>query len=198
MNDLTRDPNDNRVILLDCFGLFIEDPYNRFFREKLGPDYGPTKDRFCHPGDRGEISYEEFLQNIGEYFHMDPALIRKWAKEVAKPKMDMVELAKRCKRARPTYLLSNCMENMIDEYLPREVLSPCFDGLFLSNEMRLVKPTAEAFFYVLDALNLSPDQVYFYDDNARNIEVAKSLGIHATLFTSVEACEKDLKEKGLL
>ena len=191
-------PKDNRVILFDCFGLFLADPFRLFFREKLGPDYAETKDRFCRPGDLGEISYSEFLNNIGSFFQMDPTALRSKAKKAAVPCPEMFDLAKRCKEVRPVYLLSNCMEGMIDEYFPLKDLSLCFDRLFLSNEMKRIKPFPESYQYVLNELGLSPEQVFFFDDNKRNVDAAKALGINASLFTSVADCEKDLMDKGLL
>ena len=191
-------PQDDRVLLFDFFGLFVTDPYKRFFLEKLGPSYAATKDRFCAPGDRGDISYDQFLANIGGFFHMDPEAIRQQANSKVVYHPEMIDLAKRCKAIRPTYLLSNCMEGMIEEYLPREEVSSCFDRLFLSNEMHLIKPTEECFRFVMDSLHLVPTQIHFYDDNPRNVEMAKGLGIHATLFLDAKTCEEDLKRKGLL
>lgn len=189
---------DDHILLFDFFGLFVTDPYKRFFLEQLGPDYVATKDRFCAPGDRGDISYDQFLDNIGEFFHMNPESIRQQAKSKVVYHPEMLDLARRCKAIRPTYLLSNCMEGMIEEYLPREEVASCFDRLFLSNEMHLIKPTEACFRFVMDAHHLAPEQIYFYDDNPRNVDEASRLGIRATLFVDAKTCEEDLKRKGLL
>lgn len=186
------------IILFDFFGLFVDDPYRHLFAELMGPDFNATKDRFCGPGDKGEITYDQFLHNIGEHFRRDPNELKERARRYAVVHPEMFTLAKRCKEAHPTYLLSNTMGGMIEDYVPQEEVQACFHRLFLSNEMGLIKPAREAFDYVLDALSVAPSQVYFFDDNPRNVDAAKQVGINSFRFLTVDECEKQLRHLGLL
>jgi putative hydrolase of the HAD superfamily len=57
-----------------------------------------------------------------------------------------------------------------------------FDREFYSCRVGHAKPGAEFFRAVLEATVLPPSRVLFIDDHARNVEVARELGIHAALF----------------
>lgn len=52
-----------------------------------------------------------------------------------------------------------------------------FDRLYLSYEMRMMKPSAEIFKAMIDGECTSPDNILFIDDSARNCEAAAALGI---------------------
>ncbi len=54
-----------------------------------------------------------------------------------------------------------------------------FDGIFLSNEMGMVKPDREAFDHVVDRLGVRPEQVLFLDDNQINVDGAREAGLLA-------------------
>ena len=54
-----------------------------------------------------------------------------------------------------------------------------FDGCFYSYELRVAKPDPAYFVTVLDRLGLPGDAVLFVDDNAANVEAARSVGLRA-------------------
>lgn len=51
------------------------------------------------------------------------------------------------------------------------------DGAYYSSEVGHMKPSPEYFEAVLDDLGIAPDEALFIDDNAANIDTARSLGI---------------------
>ena len=53
-----------------------------------------------------------------------------------------------------------------------------FDRLYLSYEMRMMKPSSEIFQAMIDGEQTSPDNILFVDDSARNCQAAASLGIN--------------------
>ncbi len=73
-----------------------------------------------------------------------------------------------------------------------------FEGkIVVSGEERLIKPDPQIWHVLLERYNLNPEESVFIDDNAKNIEVAKSLGfitVHITENTDLEA---ELKKLGL-
>ena len=80
-------------------------------------------------------------------------------------------------------LLSNT-----NPYMMSHVLSPAFDGsghplshyldaLYMSFEMKVMKPDEQFFLRVLEAERLLPEYALFIDDGARNVEAASRLGI---------------------
>jgi putative hydrolase of the HAD superfamily len=60
-----------------------------------------------------------------------------------------------------------------------------FDHVFTSFELGLIKPDAEVFHHVVDALGLEPAQVFFVDDNVINVEGAQSAGLQAQVVRGV-------------
>lgn len=83
------------------------------------------------------------------------------------------------------YVLSNVSIGFANTY--REVpwiraLFDNFDGIILSGTIGIAKPGKEIFEYMLDKFNLQARECLFIDDNAKNIETAKALGINGYLF----------------
>jgi len=60
-------------------------------------------------------------------------------------------------------------------YVPEDL----FEHLWLSCEMKMVKPNPALFEACLRESGYLPDETLFIDDNQRNCEVAESLGIHS-------------------
>lgn len=73
-----------------------------------------------------------------------------------------------------------------------------FDFRFLSFELGLVKPDAELFDRVEQALDVARDRVLFLDDNPINVEGARSSGFAATLARGVAQARHALVEAGVL
>ncbi|RYF29400.1 MAG: HAD family phosphatase [Chloroflexi bacterium] len=59
-----------------------------------------------------------------------------------------------------------------------------FDQLFLSHEVGLRKPDPEIYKYVLNSLDVIPEATLFIDDDAKNVEAAKALGMNGIVFTN--------------
>lgn len=76
-----------------------------------------------------------------------------------------------------------------------------FDGCFYSYELRVAKPDPAFFTAVLERLGLPGDAVLFVDDNAANVEAARSVGLRAERWhveDGVAALHDLLRGHGLL
>ena len=58
-----------------------------------------------------------------------------------------------------------------------------FEGIVVSGEEKMIKPEKGIYLTLLERYNLKPEETFFMDDNIKNVEVAKSRGIHAVQFT---------------
>jgi epoxide hydrolase-like predicted phosphatase len=67
-----------------------------------------------------------------------------------------------------------------------------FDIVFCSGDEGVKKPDSAAFQITLERLGVAPEEAVFIDDTLGHIDTARSLGLHAILFTSAEALEKEL------
>ncbi|MBO20384.1 MAG: hypothetical protein CL732_07590 [Chloroflexi bacterium] len=68
-----------------------------------------------------------------------------------------------------------------------------FQEFFLSCEMGLLKPDPAFFQRILGGLGAPPEECVFIDDRPENVESARTLGIDALHFQSLEKLETDLK-----
>ncbi len=67
------------------------------------------------------------------------------------------------------------------------------DGYVLSGEEHCIKPDERIYRILLDRFALKPEECLFIDDNPKNIEAARALGIHGLVFTGVEQLKMDLR-----
>ena len=79
------------------------------------------------------------------------------------------------------YLLSNISEYFADNAHEIRALR-LFDRCFFSAKMGMTKPDPEIFRFVCQELGIKPDETLFIDDSEKNIEGARSAGLHTYLF----------------
>ena len=106
------------------------------------------------------------------------------------PKMDprTVHVVKEMAAKYPLYLLSN--NNPISMRNCRKVfanngLDPdtTFKGEFISSDLKMLKPSPEFYRYAVAKIGVPAGDILFIDDNAANVEGARSVGIMARLYT---------------
>lgn len=61
-----------------------------------------------------------------------------------------------------------------------------FDGIFCSAEMGLKKPEKAYYQSIINTLGVDPSEIIYYDDALENIESARSLGIRAVHYRSID------------
>jgi putative hydrolase of the HAD superfamily len=71
-----------------------------------------------------------------------------------------------------------------------------FERVFASHEMGCRKPEPQAFEYIAQALDVSPDSIMFFDDVLENVEAATRQGLQAVHVRSPEDVRKALRSIG--
>lgn len=69
-----------------------------------------------------------------------------------------------------------------------------FEGIVVSGDEKTRKPHKDIFEITLKRFNIQPETSIFIDDNLRNIEASKRLGIHGILFKTPELLISELKK----
>ena len=69
-----------------------------------------------------------------------------------------------------------------------------FERIFLSHEMKSIKPDKEIFQFVLEQLNIPPEQIMFFDDSRENVITAQKAGIKAFCVNNLDSVLTILKE----
>lgn len=76
-----------------------------------------------------------------------------------------------------------CLSNTNALHWPRVQYEMKLDGhlhhAFISYKLGKIKPDAEIFHHLVEALELSPEQILFYDDNIINVNSARNIGLQA-------------------
>lgn len=97
------------------------------------------------------------------------------------------------KRGYRLYVLSNYGKDLFERTRKEMPFLPYMDGMVFSHECHLMKPEPEIYKYLCDTYSLLPAESVFIDDNAENIEAARSFGIHGIRFTGYEAAKRQLE-----
>lgn len=95
-------------------------------------------------------------------------------------------------------LLSNASSEYLLPIMRRLSLDKLFERTFVSSDMHFVKPDPRAYEYVLKEMNTAPSEAILIDDNAQNVDGARSCGLAGILFESTDTCRKELISSGLL
>lgn len=80
------------------------------------------------------------------------------------------------------YVLSNTSDRFytyFGSFLPLDF----FDGIIISSDIKLMKPSHEIFQYVVDKYGLEKTECLFVDDGLKNVEGARSFGMQAQQYT---------------
>jgi 2-haloacid dehalogenase len=69
-----------------------------------------------------------------------------------------------------------------------------FEGIVVSGEEKTRKPFADIYHITMDRFDLIPENSVFIDDNLRNVEAARTLGIHGIHFRDAVLLKEQLKD----
>lgn len=117
--------------------------------------------------------------------------------EEATFKHDVFDVVKRLKKKYKLGLLSNHIEDWLEEVIQNNKLDKYFDVIVTSYKSRKAKPNIEIFKEVVNELKVKPTECVYIDDLEKNILPAKELGMHVILFTSLEQLLKELRAIGI-
>lgn len=127
-----------------------------------------------------------------------------WQEQLDKAKLQaikvipgMIELVLDLKKhGYQTALLSNTSKNQAD--IKRKLgYYNLFNPVLLSYEIGVRKPNPEAYKILLSKLQVPAEAVLFIDNQLKNVEAAKSLGIEGIVFVDRDQLVPELRKKGV-
>jgi putative hydrolase of the HAD superfamily len=164
------------------------------FRQLFGDDYAKAgaelkKNQIFELYETGGLSTEEFVDAIRMSVtpHLLPEqVIGVWNSIFRTMPTERFDMLLRLRQNYKVFLLSNINDlhaNWIDDYMLREhnldgFQSIYFDGVYYSHLIRLRKPNADAYEYVLADAEIKAEESVFIDDLQVNIAAAANVGIH--------------------
>jgi putative hydrolase of the HAD superfamily len=185
-----------RAILLDVDGVVIK-PRDKYFSEKLSKEYDIPLSEII-PFFKNE--YKKAAIGKADIKKILPSYLRKWGwkkgtdsflrywyeseKEINEKVIDKVMDLR--KKGIKVFLVSDNEKGRANFIMENLGLKNKFNGGFFSCSLGITKSDPQFFKAVMDKMNIDPKQIFYWDDDPKNIDVAEDAGINAFLFTSNE------------
>lgn len=155
------------------------------------------KDKFRKLYFSGKIETKEYVEDIKQYLNCPNITEQEYIKnfyEIGRkysktnPNLDYIIKLIRSKGYK-IYVLSNIGENQ-EEELRKNIKAERFDKVFLSYEMKLIKPEPKIYQKVIKEIEANPKDMYFFDDKEENVIAAIKEGINAYVTDFYKVKEK--------
>lgn len=190
-----------KAIIFDLNGVFLQSPkLSERFEQKYGVDKDTFFDALRDIANKVNISGE-----VPAYTYWKPYL-EAWNLDIPEEEFfdfwfsaeyevpEMLTLAKNLKdQGTKIFILTNNFKERTDFYDAHfPFLHELFDGTYYSWKTGFRKPQPEAYQQILNQHGLKPEECVFFDDAEKNLEGARSIGIHALLAENYEGIIKDV------
>ena len=171
------------IIFCDFFGVVISEIAPVWLERYFPPEEAAViKADIFNRADCGLISEEQAYLELSEKTGVPPAQIRAEWDALVKINSGLADFLRLVKQRYPVYLLSNAMSPHIRRILDENDLYSAFDRVFISSEMRRIKPDPALLTEVLETLHADPTKTVMIDDNPKNIQGAKQAGLSGIIY----------------
>jgi 2-haloacid dehalogenase len=149
-------------------------------------------------------SFEEATQElIGKFPDHKEAIhawYSRWQETISGPMPGTVELLKSIKDSGKykLYALTNWSAETFPWALDNFEFLHWFEGIVVSGVEKTRKPFPEFYQILFDRYNINPSEAIFIDDNVKNVEGSKNIGLPVIHFQSSEQLKQELIKLGVL
>jgi putative hydrolase of the HAD superfamily len=189
------------IILFDVGGVLVE-----LGPHPMPPEFGIPLARYSESSaaiefEKGFIGAEDFVRRLRDELGIDAdvaAMIDHFRRWPIATYPGAIELLNRLRRRFGIALLSNTNEIHWPRFGAEFGLLDCCDRIFASHLLGMMKPEAEIYEHVIDALATAPETILFLDDNPANVAAAASAGMQAELVRGFESALGLLSARGIV
>lgn len=121
------------------------------------------------------------------------AVMENWSEMLTVKKKSLEILKELAEKDYNLYVLSNFHHKAYNYVSSKYSFFEYFTGQIISADIKMIKPEAEIFKFLLNKFNLKAGETLFIDDSKKNIEAALKQGIRVIHFTDAESLKKELK-----
>jgi putative hydrolase of the HAD superfamily len=133
---------------------------------------------------KAPLAWDEFVEAWNSIFLDEPLV----------PDEILAQLAEKA----PMWIVSNTNKIHFDFITERYSFIPYFRGFILSHEVGAMKPDRRIFENALQRSGVSAREALFVDDQIRNVEAARELGMDAFQFLNLNQFRRELGLRSLL
>lgn len=185
-------------IFLDFFGVCASEVSPVWLRAHMSEEEAIAyKADVVQKVDEGKLSYRELLDYLSDKTGVPTYQINKEWHDLSFCHADFIAFMRDLKSRYDVYLLSNASSEFLRSLLDKHRLNDLFTRVFISAEIKLVKPHEDYFEFALKELGFQAEECVFIDDNPINCEGAERVGIHAIRYQNAEQVEADLRALGV-
>lgn len=177
--------------------IFTDETRKKYFFENIcTPDWNEEQDA----GRSLEEATEMLVARHAGWEQEIRAYYGKWKDMLGGPIDGTVEILKKLRAAKThrLYALTNWSAETFPVALELYDFLQWFEGIVVSGTEKTRKPFPEFYHILFDRYEVDPGRAVFIDDNFRNVEAARSLGVTGIHFQSPAQLETALKEINIL
>lgn len=136
--------------------------------------------------------HPEHEQNIRLYYD-------RWEEMLGGVIEGTVEVLRKLKESEKfeIYALTNWSEETFPIALQRYEFLHWFDGIVVSGTEKKRKPFPDFYHVLLDRYNVKAEEALFIDDNLRNVNAAKQIGVDSIHFANPDQLIEELQARGI-
>jgi 2-haloacid dehalogenase len=153
--------------------------------------------------DAGRSFEEATLELVARFPDHEPAIrawYSRWEETIRGPITGTVEVlqALREQQQHRLYALTNWSAETFPWARQNFDFLSWFEGIVVSGEEKTLKPHPGFYKILLDRYRINPATAVFIDDNIKNIDGAKKVGIDGIHFTDPDRLRSELADRGIL
>lgn len=194
-----------KAIIFDYGGVLSRETRLNYFGEIYASKHGKSAEDFkklmrenWHLARINKISSQDFWRKLASFLEVHPPDLRRDLMKFFGFNKELFEFVKKLKRkGYKIGLLSNQIEDWLEEVIENHGLNQIFDAIVTSYKSKVAKPDILLFKEITEKLNLNAAQCIYIDDMEKNIPPAKKLGMKTILFKNNKQLITDLKKLGI-
>lgn len=189
-----------KAIIFDYGGVFSVEADLSAFGKAYAPKFGVSPEEFnkiiydnWNQARVNSMDSKFFWRNLAQFLSIDEKILRKDFTGFFKGfRYEVLELAKKLKKNYKLGLLSNHIEDWLEEMIENHKLRDVFDVIVTSYNSKMAKPDITIFKEIVRKLGVKAGECVYIDDMEKNMPPAKMLGMKTILFKDFEQMKKKL------
>lgn len=182
-----------KVIIFDYYGVIAQDA---FWYQVNGIEAGKHKSEYIQKlsedADLNKISWSQYCDAVAKDMNLSVDVVQERYND-HRVSPGIVELISSLGQKYRVAVLSNASAEQLLPVMTDLGLDKLFERIFVSSEIKLIKPNPEIFIHVAKELGVEASECVMIDDAKRNIHSAMALGMQGIVFENTEACSVQLQ-----